>query len=78
MILKEFLDDVLDNVFIRLKFNEGEFSSAYLFRKYRVNRSSKLLDCKVQSIGLGYIGDQIVIDVYIECKDLNDIRYFFK
>lgn len=78
MILRDFLDDVLDDVFIRLKFNKGEFSSAYSFRKYRVNRSSKLLDCKVQSIGSGHIGDQIVINVYIECEDLNDFKNFFK
>lgn len=78
MTLRDFLDDILDDVFIVLKFNEGDFSSAYAFRKYRVNKLSKLLDCKVQSIGSGFVGDKNIINVYIECKDLNDIRNFFK
>lgn len=43
MTLRDFLDDILDDVFIVLKFNEGDFSSAYAFRKYRVNKLSKLL-----------------------------------
>ena len=78
MTLRDFLDDILDDVFINLKFNEGSFSSAYVFTKNRVNKLSNLLDCKVQSIGSSLVGDRAVINVYIECKDLNDIRNFFK
>lgn len=78
MILKEFLDEVSDDQFISLKIGEYGFGIAYSFRKYRVNRSSKLLDCKVQSIGSGLVDDKIVINVYIECEDLNDFKNFFK
>ncbi len=79
MILKEFLDEVSDDQFISLKIGEYDgFGIVYPFRKNRVNRSSKLLDCKVQSIGSGLVGDKIVINVYIECKDFNDIKNFFK
>lgn len=78
MTLRDFLDNILDDVFIVLKFNEGSFSSAGAFRKYRVNKLSKLLDCKVQSIGSSFVGDKIVINVYIECEDLNDSKNFFK
>lgn len=78
MTLRDFLDDILDDAFIVLKFNEGNFSSAYAFRKYRVNKLSKLLKCKVQSIGSSFVDDKIVINVYIECKNLNDTKNFFK
>lgn len=78
MTLRDFLDDILDDVFIVLKFNEGSFSSTYAFRKCRVNKLSKLLDCKVQSIGSECVKDHIVITVYIECEDLNDSKNFFK
>lgn len=78
MTLRDFLDDILDDEFIVLKFNEGSFSSTYAFRRYRVNKLSKLLDCKVQSIGSSIVDNKVVIKVYIECKDLNDIRNFFK
>lgn len=79
MTLRDFLDNILDDVFIALKFNEGSFSSSYAFRKYRVNKSSKLLDCRVQSIGSECVkDDHIVITVYIVCEDLNDSKDFFK
>lgn len=78
MTLKEFLDEVSDGQFISLKIGEYGFGIAHSFRKYRVNRSSKLLDCKVQSIGSRKFGDQIAIVVHIECKDLNDCKNFFK
>lgn len=78
MTLRDFLDDVLDDVLISLKFNEGSFSSTYAFTRNRVNKLSKLLDCKVQSIGSSIVDNKVVIKVYIECKDLNDIRNFFK
>lgn len=78
MTLKEFLDDITDDEFIFLKIGEYGFASAYSFRKYTVNKSSKLLDCKVQSISSGNIENQIVIIVRIDCEDLNDIKGFFK
>lgn len=77
MTLREFLDDILNDNLIRLKFIEGEFSTV-LFHKNKVNSLSKLLDCKVHSIGSNYVGDKTVITAYIKCKDLNDIRNFFK
>ena len=78
MTLRDFLDDILDDESIVLKFNEGSFSSTYAFRKYRVNKLSKLLDCKVQSIGSAYVGNEYVIIVCVECEDLNDLKNFFK
>lgn len=77
MTLRDFIDDITDDVFIYLEFCEY-FASAFLFRKCRVNKLSKLLDCKVHSIGSRKFGDQIAIVVHIECKDLNDCKHFFK
>lgn len=77
MILKEFLDEVSDGQFISLKIGEYGFGIAHSFRKYRVNRSSKLLDCKVQSIGSSFINDRIIINVCIELENLNYIKDFF-
>lgn len=77
MTLRDFIDDITDDEFIYLRLCEY-FASAYPFRKYRVNEASKLLDCKVQSVGSGNIDGHIVIIVRIECEDLNDIRDFFK
>lgn len=77
MTLRDFIDDITDDELIYLKLCEY-FASAYPFRKYAVNKSSKLLDCKVQSVGSGNIDGQIVIIVRIECEDLNDCKNFFK
>ena len=77
MTLRDFLDDITDDELIYLKLCDY-FASAYPFRKYRVNKLSKLLDCKVQSIGSECVKDHIVITVYIECEDLNDSKNFFK
>lgn len=77
MILKEFLDEVSDGQFISLKIGEYGFGINHSFRKFRVNRSSKLLDCKVQSIGASVINDLIVINVCIELENLNYIKDFF-
>lgn len=77
MTLRDFIDDITDDVFIYLEFCEY-FASAFPFRKWRVNKLSKLLDCKVHSIGSRKFGDQIAIVVHIECKDLNDCKNFFK
>lgn len=77
MTLRDFIDDIEDDELIYLKLCDY-FASAYPFRKYRVNKASKLLDCKVHSIGSGNIGGQIVIIVHIECEDLNDFKNFFK
>lgn len=52
MTLRDFIDDITDDELIYLKLCEY-FASAYPFKKYRVNEASKLLDCKVQSIGSG-------------------------
>ena len=62
---------------VRLKVCEY-VASAYPFKKHRVNEASKLLDCKVHSIGTRKFADQIAIVVYIECEDLNDFKFFFK
>lgn len=78
MTLRDFIDDITDDEFIFLKLGEYRFGSICSFRKYAVNKSSKLLDCKVQSVRSGNIDGQIVIIIRIECKDLNDIRDFFK
>lgn len=78
MTLRDFLDEVSDGQFISLKIGEYGFGIAHSFRKYRVNRSSKLLDCKVQSVGSGNIDGHFVIIVRIECEDLNDCKNFFK
>lgn len=78
MILKEFLDEVSDGQFISLKIGEYGFASAGSFRKYAVNKSSKLLDCKVQSVRTGDVDGQLAIIVRIECEDLNDFKNFFK
>lgn len=77
MTLRDFIDDITDDEFIYLRLCEY-FASAYLFRKYRVNEASKLLDCKVHSIGSRKFGNQIAIVVHIECEDLNDFKNFFK
>lgn len=77
MTLRDCIDDIEDGELICLKFCEY-FASAYPFRKCRVNEASKLLDCKVDSIGSGNVGGQIVIIVHIECEDLNDLKNFFK
>lgn len=77
MTLRDFIDDITDDELIYLKLCEY-FASAYPFRKYAVNESSKLLDCKVQSVGSGNIDGHIVIIVRIECEDLNDCKNFFK
>lgn len=78
MTLRDFIDDITDDEFIFLKLGEYRFGSVCSFRKYAVNKSSKLLDCKVRSIGSDYVRDRTVITAYIICKDLNDIRDFFK
>lgn len=77
MTLRDFIDDIGDNELIYLKLCE-DFASAYPFRKHRVNEASKLLDCKVHSIGSRKFADQIAIVVHIECEDLNDFKNFFK
>lgn len=77
MILREFLNDILDDNLICLKFIDGEFSTGFFYKK-AVNSLSKLLDCEVHSIGSNYVRDRTIIFAYIECKDLNDIRNFFK
>lgn len=77
MTLRDFIDDITDDELIYLKLCEY-FASAYPFRKCRVNKLSKLLDCKVQSVGSGNIDGHIVIIVRIECEDLNDCKNFFK
>lgn len=78
MTLRDFIDDIEDDTYIFLKLGEYGFASAYSFRKYRVNKASKLLDCKVQSIGSEHVDKYIVIIVRIECEDLNDLKNFFK
>ena len=78
MTLRDFINDITDDEFIFLKLGEYRFGSVCSFRKYAVNKSSKLLDCKVQSVGSGNIDGQIVIIVRIECEDLNDCKNFFK
>lgn len=78
MTLRDFIDDITDDEFIFLKLGEYRFGSICSFRKYAVNKSSKLLDCKVQSIGSNYVNNHTVITVHIECEDLNDIKDFFK
>lgn len=78
MILRDFLDEVSDGQLISLKIGEYGFGINHSFRKFRVNRSSKLLDCKVQSIGSSLIDDLIVINVCIELENLNDFKNFFK
>lgn len=77
MTLRDFIDDITDDELIYLKLCEY-FASAYPFKKYRVNEASKLLDCKVHSIGSGRVNNHIVIIVHIECEDLNDFKNFFK
>lgn len=77
MTLRDFIDDITDDELIYLKPCEY-FASAYPFRICRVNKFSKLLDCKVQSVGSGNIDGHIVIIVRIECEDLNDCKNFFK
>lgn len=78
MTLRDFIDDITDDEFIFLKIGEYRFGSVCSFRKYAVNKSSKLLDCKVQSVGSGNIDSHFVIIVRIECEDLNDCKNFFK
>ena len=78
MTLRDFIDDITDDEFIFLKIGEYRFGSVCSFRKYAVNKSSKLLDCKVHSIGSMNYEDQIAIVVHIECEDLNDCKNFFK
>lgn len=78
MTLRDFLDEVSDGQLISLKIGEYGFGINHSFRKFRVNRSSKLLDCKVQSIGSSLIDDLIVINVCIELENLNDFKNFFK
>lgn len=75
MTLRDFIDDITDDVFIYLEFCKY-FASDFPFRKCRVNKLSKLLDCKVHSIGSRKFGDQIAIVVQIECEDLNDCKNF--
>ena len=77
MTLRDFIDNITDDELIYLRFCEY-FASAYPFRKYRVNKLSKLLDCKVHSIESMKYEDQIAIVVQIECKDLNNCKNFFK
>lgn len=77
MTLRDFIDDITDDELIYLKLCE-DFASAYPFRKCRVNKLSKLLDCKVHSIGSMNYGDRIAIVVHIEYEDLNDCKNFFK
>lgn len=76
MTLRDFIDDIEDDELIYLKLCEY-FAIAYPFKKCRVNEASKLLDCKVHSIGSRKFGDQIAIVVHIECEDLNDCKNFF-
>lgn len=76
MTLRDFIDDITDDDLIYLEFCEN-FASAYPFRKYRVNKASKLLDCKVHNIETMNFEDQIAIVLQIECEDLNDIKNFF-
>lgn len=78
MTLRDFIDDITDDEFIFLKIGKYRFGSVCSFRKCRVNKLSKLLDCKVQSVGSGKIDGHIVIIVRIECEDLNDCKNFFK
>lgn len=75
MTLRDFIDDITDDELIYLKLCEY-FANAYPFRRCRVNKLSKLLDCKVHSIGSMKYGDQIAIVVQIECEDLNDCKNF--
>lgn len=77
MTLRDFIDDITDDNLICLKFIEGNFKTVF-FYKNKINSLSKLLDCKVCSIGSDYVRDRTVINVHIICKDLNDIRDFFK
>ncbi len=78
MILRDFLNDILDDQFIWLKLGEYGFASSYGFLKCRVNKNSKLLDCKVISFGVeAHKGDDVIV-VRIECDDLNDVKNFFK
>ncbi len=77
MTLRDFIDDIEDDELIYLKLCDY-FASAFPFRKHRVNEASKLLDCKVHSIGSRKFADQIAIVVHIECEDLNDFKNFFK
>lgn len=78
MTLRDFLDEVSDGQLISLKNDKYGFGINHSFRKFRVNRSSNLLDCKVQSIGSSLIDDLIVINVCIELENLNDFKNFFK
>lgn len=78
MTLRDFIDDIEDDVDIFLKLGEYGFASAYSFKKYTVNKLSKLLDCKVRSIGSECVDHHIVILVRIECENLNDFKNFFK
>lgn len=77
MTLRDFIDDIEDDELIYLKLCEY-FASVYPFKKCRVNEASKLLDCKVHSIGSRNIDGHFVIIVRIECEDLNDCKNFFK
>lgn len=77
MTLRDFIDDITDDEFIYLELCEN-FANAYPFTKTRVNKLSKLLDCKVHNIGTMKFGDQIAIVLQIECEDLNDFKNFFK
>lgn len=77
MTLRDFIDEISDGQLISLKIGEYGFGINHSFRKFRVNRSSKLLDCKVQSIGASVINDLIVINVCIELENLNYIKDFF-
>ena len=77
MTLRDFIDDITDDQLIYLELCEN-FGNAYPFRKWRINKLSKLLDCKVHSIETRKFGDQIVIVLHIECEDLNDFKNFFK
>lgn len=78
MTLRDLIDDITDDEYIFLKLDDYEFASDQSFRKYRVNKMSKLLDCKVQSIGSAYVGNECVIIVRVKCEDLNDLKNFFK
>ena len=79
MTLRDFIDDISEDQFISLRIGEYDgFGIVYPFKKCRVNRSSKILDCKVQSIGSSSLNEKIIIKVYIKCKDFNDIKNFFK
>lgn len=78
MILRDFLDEVSEDQFISLKIDEYGFGINNSFRKCRVNRSSKVLDCKVQSIGSRFINNQSIINVWLELENLNYIKDFFK